>query len=458
MRTVDVLRMAWGQIIRRKVVTLLCMAGLAIGCAALIIALNVGKSVQTHTEKTLNENYRMDEITVSPNEGISSGGGGRKTGASSSGFDRGALTPRKLEVIRNLPHVVSVAPMLKLDYMEMVTSDGRSSGVEVIGTELASLRDFGFRFAQGAPSEMNGAAVVNYGATYGLVDPKVIQQMQEKLSEDPYNDELLQQFMELMSAPADLYQNQIQFKSPDPADMTKMRTSTSLRVMGVLKLQEGTNANNAMYDKKVYVSLDTARMLKDQLQSGETDSAGSGRLNSALVKVEDKKYVAQVEQQIQRLTLRTESNLFQEKAMSEQLDLYRKAAMGIGLFVMMLASLSIIVAMIMSTHQRRKQIGVMKVLGANLWQIREMFIVEAALLGLLGGTVGIVIAFLAVDQVNALLASQMMSREGGPMTVAIELSTLPAGMVFAVVVGVLAGIYPAISASRTNALRVIKSA
>lgn len=143
--------------------------------------------------------------------------------------------------------------------------------------------------------------------------------------------------------------------------------------------------------------------------------------------------------------------------MAGQLAMYQKAALGIGGFIMLLASLSIIVAMIMSTHQRRKQIGVMKVLGANLWQIRQMFITEAAMLGLMGGMAGVGIAFAALGGVNSLLASQMANQVNGPMTVAIQQSALPLGIVFAVLVGIVSGIYPAISASRTNALTVIKS-
>lgn len=189
----------------------------------------------------------------------------------------------------------------------------------------------------------------------------------------------------------------------------------------------------------------------------QADSSAAKRLNSALVKVEDKRYVSQVEEQIQKLTLNTQSNLFQEEAMAGQLAMYQQAALGIGGFIMLLASLSIVVAMIMSTHQRRKQIGVMKVLGANLWQIRQMFITEAAMLGLMGGLAGVGIAFAALDGVNSLLASQMADQVSGPMTVVIQQSALPLGIVFAVLVGVVSGIYPAISASRTNALAVIKS-
>lgn len=452
MRILDILRMAWGQIIRRKIVTLLCMIGLSIGSAAMIIALSIGQSVQTHTEKTLNENYKMDEVTVTPNEGITASGKKSTT----STFDRGALTAEKIRIIRNLPHVSAVSPQLKLDYVDMVLADGRSSYVEVIGTELETLSGFGNKYAQGSGSGNGRTAVANFGSMFGIMDQKEIQKMMEQLNNDPYNNDLMQKFMELSTKQDELLSQTIQFRNEDYNTPGKVKLSGSLRVTGELAKPSNMSDESAQYDKKIYVPIDTAMALQSELGL-QNDSSKTNRYNSAMVKVEDKRYVAQVEDQIKRLTLNTQSNLFQEEAMKGQLAMYQKAAIGIGGFIMVLASLSIIVAMIMSTHQRRKQIGVMKVLGANLWQIRNMFITEAAMLGLFGGIIGVLIAFASIGGVNSLLASQMADSQNGPMTIVIQQSALPMGIGFAVLVGIVSGIYPAISASRTNALSVIKS-
>ncbi|MGC5775950.1 ABC transporter permease [Paenibacillus pabuli] len=456
MRIRDVIRMAWGQIIRRKMVTLLCMMGLSIGSAAMIIALSIGQSVQTYSEKTLNDNYKMDEITISPNEGIRTGNGSSGSGQTSK-FERGALTLEKIRIIQRLPHVVAVAPMLKLDALDMVLPDGRSSYVEVIGTELDTLSGFGYRYAQGSGAGDDRIAVANYGSTFGFMDPKVTQKLFEQLNADPYNNELLQQYTDMTSIQEQLMQQRVQFRYEDYSDERKTKMSGSVRVSGELTKPSNMDDMSAQGEKRVYVPLDTARALQNELGLQQADSTATKHLNSALVKVEDKRYVAQVEEQIKKLTLNTQSNLFQEEAMSGQLAMYQKAALGIGGFIMLLASLSIIVAMIMSTHQRRKQIGVMKVLGANLWQIRQMFITEAAMLGFMGGVAGVGIAYAALGGVNQLLASQMADQQNGPLTVVIQQSALPLGIMFAVLVGIVSGIYPAISASRTNALSVIKS-
>ena len=74
--------------------------------------------------------------------------------------------------------------------------------------------------------------------------------------------------------------------------------------------------------------------------------------------------------------------------MEQELAIVRLIFGGVGLFVLLVASISIVVAMTMSTYQRRRQIGIMKVLGANLRQIRNMFLVESILLGIIGGLCG----------------------------------------------------------------------
>lgn len=164
----------------------------------------------------------------------------------------------------------------------------------------------------------------------------------------------------------------------------------------------------------------------------------------------------ELEKLIQKLTLTTSTNLYQKEALADTFSMVKKAALGIGVFILIIASISIIVAMTMSTHQRRRQIGIMKVLGANMGQIRNMFITEAALLGMLGGLLGIAFSYLIVLGINKLIGNSSGMGGGEPLVIYIPLMTLPVGIAFAVMTGVLSGIYPAISASRTNALTAIK--
>ncbi|UVI30479.1 ABC transporter permease [Paenibacillus spongiae] len=458
MRIGDLTRLSWDQVRRRKVVTALCAAGLSIGCAAIILALSIGESAQQYIENEMNSFFKMDEITVTANEGVpaSGGQGGQAVGGDSAegddSLERGKLTDQKLAIMRNIKHVTAVAPFQQMNYLEMSTTDNRKAYVEVIGTDLNMLEGFDKPFMQGGPSDLIGTVVLNYGATLGLVDPETRDKLIEQLNRNPYDSSLMEQYDKMNRTPSSLFQRQVQFLGF--SNDGKAKQSSPLRVTGVLKKPKGVSENAVAYDKKAYVSLETAQMLKQELNMGG-GNAGEASYNSVIVKVDSQENVEQVEQQIKKLTLNTQTNLQQKERIAEQFGIIKAVALGGGVFILIIASISIVVAMTMSTYQRRRQIGIMKVLGANLAQIRNMFIIEAALLGLLGGLLGILFSYWIVWGINALIQS-MPGSDQDAVIIFVPLMAIPVGMAFAILTGVISGIYPAVSASRTDALTAIR--
>ncbi|MGO4544823.1 ABC transporter permease [Paenibacillus sp. 2TAB23] len=448
MRISDVTRLSWDQVKRRRVVTALCAAGISIGCAAIIVAMSIGESAQLYIEKQMNSYLNMDEITVTANSGPQSGGTASEAAIESS--MQGSLTEQKLNIMKQMQHVAAASPYQQLNYMEMLTLDGMSSQyqTEVIGTDLEMLTAFGNNFIQGGPSNMEDAIVLNYGATLGLIEEETKAKLQEQLTADPYNEAVIQQYENTGKMPSVMYQKQIQFRYETPDGPVFSRP---LRVIGVLKKPSGSSDAQLMYNKKGYVSLQTAAVLKKELMLAENDNE---TYQSIIVKVENQSKLEQVEKQIQKLLVTTQTNLYQKERLANEFKIIKAAALGIGVFILIIASISIVVAMTMSTYQRRRQIGIMKVLGANLGQIRNMFIVEAALLGLLGGLLGVLFSYWIVWGINGLI--HHLSDEQDAVIIFIPLLTIPIGMAFALATGILSGIYPAITASRTDALTAIK--
>ncbi|NIK76591.1 ABC-type antimicrobial peptide transport system permease subunit [Paenibacillus castaneae] len=448
MRVSDITRLSWDQVRRRKVVTALCVAGISIGCAAIIVAMSIGESAQLYIEKQMNSYLKMDEITVTASNGASRGGD--SSSIDSETLKQGKLTEQKLNIMRQIEHVQAAALYLQLNYMEVFTLDNLTSQfqTEIIGTDLDKLTDFGNEFLQGAPSDLTGAIVLNYGATLGLIDEETRKSLQEQINANPYDDALYQQYKNLNKMLTALYQKQVQLRY---YSSTGEVISRPLRVIGVLKKPTGASEENLLYDKKGYVSLETARMLKKELRLGEDENE---TYNHIVVKVENQKYIEKIENQIKKLSVSTSTNLYQKERLANEFKIIKAAALGIGVFILIIASISIVVAMTMSTYQRRRQIGIMKVLGANLGQIRNMFIVEAALLGLLGGLLGVLFSYWIVWGMNGLIRS--FSDEQDAVIIFIPITTIPIGMLFAIATGVLSGIYPAISASKTDALTAIR--
>ena len=112
--------------------------------------------------------------------------------------------------------------------------------------------------------------------------------------------------------------------------------------------------------------------------------------------------------------------------------------------------------MMMAIYERTKEIGIIKVLGCSLKNIRQMFLIEAAAIGLIGGVLGNVLSFLMSTVINVL------TRHGEAMGIDGNISYIPLWLVlvslgFAMLVGVAAGYFPALRAMRLSPLAAIRN-
>ena len=113
--------------------------------------------------------------------------------------------------------------------------------------------------------------------------------------------------------------------------------------------------------------------------------------------------------------------------------------------------------MMMSIYERTKEIGVMKVLGCDLRNIRSLFLMEAGFIGFIGGVIGLILSFILSVIINkvAANANEYMATSGGISYIPIWLVFL--SLVFAVMVGMVAGFFPARRAMRLSPLAAIRN-
>ena len=106
----------------------------------------------------------------------------------------------------------------------------------------------------------------------------------------------------------------------------------------------------------------------------------------------------------------------------------------------------------------REKDSVMKVLGCSLRNIREMFLLEAAFIGLLGGIAGNILSFVMSAAINIIVGSSGAMSMGTDSTISyIPWWLVLMSMVFAVLVGVLAGYFPAKRAMKLSPLAAIRN-
>lgn len=156
---------------------------------------------------------------------------------------------------------------------------------------------------------------------------------------------------------------------------------------------------------------------------------------------------------------------FRTDAFAEQFDEIQRAFLFfdlalalVGLIALTTASLGITNTMFMSVLERRREIGVLKALGADDSDVRRMFVYEAAAIGVLGSIGGIILGWL-ISRLASYIAQSLMERFG---ELPFELFDLPiwligAALVLGTLVAVLAGYYPARRAARLDPIAALRN-
>ncbi|KKP69258.1 hypothetical protein A2X44_02620 [candidate division CPR3 bacterium GWF2_35_18] len=128
-----------------------------------------------------------------------------------------------------------------------------------------------------------------------------------------------------------------------------------------------------------------------------------------------------------------------------------------GLIALFVASIGIINTMIMSIYERTKEIGVMKAIGATNANIRMIFITEAGLIGFLGGVAGAFFGYFSAYGLQVFLNIYLKNiGESSQNFFTFPWELAVGSIFFAVLIGILAGLYPASRASKLDPIEALR--
>ena len=140
----------------------------------------------------------------------------------------------------------------------------------------------------------------------------------------------------------------------------------------------------------------------------------------------------------------------------QQSNMVQAVLGGIGAVSLFVAAIGIANTMMMSIYERTKEIGVMKVLGCDMGNIRNMFLIESGFIGFMGGLIGVGLSYGVSAVVNRFVnMSQSMGLSGNLSRIPPWLSLAAIG--FAVFVGMAAGFMPAVRAMKLSPLAAIRN-
>jgi len=184
-----------------------------------------------------------------------------------------------------------------------------------------------------------------------------------------------------------------------------------------------------------------------------------------VIQVKDEKQIEQVASDIEKAMRKDRNEKVGEEDFSVQtptsalgaattiLNVVNIILVGIAAISLLIGGIGIANTMYTSVLERTKEIGVMKAIGAKNSDILRVFIIESGLLGLVGGIIGVILglslAFGVSFAANSYFGENLLQINFNPVLIF-------GSIIFSFVIGLAAGVLPAIQASKLNAVEAIR--
>lgn len=432
----DMIDMALRNLWKRRLRTALTVLGVVIGTASIVVMVSIGIGMNKGFASQLENWGSLQVIDVYPSGGMEYD---KATDSMKQTKKQDELNAKAVESFRQMEHVEAVSPVIN-EYLYLVTGK-LVADASIIGIEPGAMTALGYQVAEGrALTEEDSKAIV-VGGSVEFYNPKLSWEM--RYSSEPPKVDVLN---EKLSLTWDWnYGTRNADKSIKPIKVDAVGTLPA----------DGNNSWSIIMPIKELENLQKEKKKWEESQSEGNTSSNSRKSKEyerVMVKVDEIDNVQKVQQQIKDMGFRASSLTDQLEAMKETTRMLRLVLGAIGAISMVVAAISITNTMVMAIYERTKEIGIMKVIGASLKDIKGLFLTEAAFIGFSGGIIGIIVSYGASFLVNF-----VAQRQGSTMQSAIPIWLALGGIAFSTAVGVIAGYLPAKRAMKLSALMAIKT-
>lgn len=388
--------MAWASLIANKLRSLLTMLGIIIGVAAVIALVSIGNGVKQDIENSISS-LGSNLLVVLP-------GAPRTPGARSSQGSMKSLKISDYEAIAELEGVKAASPMTNGSYVVIYQNKNWTTSVAGVNSNFQDVNNWtmtsGRFFSDKNVQNRERVAVVGQTVVKNL------------------------------------------FADEDPVGKEIRVKNIPFRVIGVLKSKgNGTMGNDQ--DDTVLIPYTTSMERVE----------GIDYLRRVYVVAKDDGGIDRLQADIENL-LRVRHNIkdtnlddFNIQNMKSIMETVAQTTGTFTLFLGAVAAISLVVGgigimniMLVSVTERTREIGVRKALGATYSVIVTQFLIEAVVISLMGGFIGI--AF-------GIGASKVIGMVSGMSTI-VSVPTIIMSFAFSMAIGLIFGIYPARKAAKLN--------
>ena len=431
MKLTDIFKLSLNSLTHRGLRSWLTILGIIIGVAAVIAMLSIGTGM-TQSVGAEMSGLGADILTVSAGytsaEGSMGGFGGREMPRMSGGpfgemtntdDDEPTLTDTDVYAIYSVNGVEAVNGIISGNgELEYLAEEVR---VSIEGVDPVA-------WIEMTTSELDSGRLLNQGDGYCVV---------------------------IGSAVAEMFEQTLAVNT-----QVKIEGKT-FKIVGILK-ESGTGGFGGD-DRTVFMTQEAARNIIDNLDSYE--------YSSIEVKISDTDFVDEIIENVENALYSSrmvteDTKDFTVTSPTSMLETVTSTMQTLSFFLIGIAAISLLVGaigiantMFMSVMERTRLIGIFKSLGTRNSEIMKLFLTESAIIGLMGGLLGIFIGFILVGIISGAGFSLMgMGRTGTTTSVAVVTPELVIfALFFSTIIGIVSGLIPARKAAGLQIVEAMRS-
>ncbi|MBR2329522.1 MAG: ABC transporter permease [Clostridia bacterium] len=414
---------------RRKLRAVLTVLGMVIGVSSIVVMMSLGVGIRKATMESYENMGSLTNITVSSWRWVENANG---NGSSTET----KLDKKAVETMRQIPGVVAVMP--QINAYGIIKSGKWIADTSILAIDGEVAEQFGIELSEGRYPEYKRG-----GGTHEIV-------LSESVLGWFYDPNTGKQAVDREGNPKVTMDSRFQLTFDYNAAFGSRNTEPgyvpgkTYRINAVGKVSPDNN------EFSWYCLMDLEALQKLAKENEKFISLDTSTYNSVLVKCDSTDSVASVKEAIDAMGYGTSSlqdSLEQAEQQMQQIQYLLGAIGGVSLLV---AAIGIMNTMMMSIYERTREIGIIKVLGCRMDNIAELFLTEAAFIGLIGGALGLGISYGLAAIINKFIGSSGFNA-------LIPLWLALGALIFSIAVALVSGLYPAIRAMRLSPLTAIRN-
>jgi putative ABC transport system permease protein len=429
------------SVLRNTLTTL----GIGVGITSLVALGSLGVGLQNLATDRLARSGVFDAIYVAPKTRIPGFGREQNPGATPD-TPPVPLDADAREKLTKLPNVVDVYADIR--FPTEIHFENKPYQTVVAGVVPLDK-------TEGAFDSMKGSFFSSTAAEEAILQIDFARQLSPQQPDALIGKDLMLRYAERQALPPDPGS-----KDTDSSGFSIVPKDETLRIVGIVETDPA--GGFGPYGRgRLFIPMQVAERLRaaqaNDLRDLLRDTPNKRNYESLTVRVSGATKVKDAETAIKNMGFSAYSVLDATQALQQVFAVFDIFLLIFGSLALVVASLGVINTLVMAILERRREIGILKALGAADRDVSRLFFVEAGAMGLLGGILGVVMGFLISRAIN-LATNLYLARRDLP---SLSVTAVPWWMVlvaigFSIIVSLAAGMYPASRAARLDPVQALR--